>query len=201
MQQAAAADNDEGLLLSRPREHVDVTLRGVQLKYVLQLAASDAYDLDPSWTILQAVDRFARPRSKEFETCLFDLVPAPHTGRPCYFVSHTWSRRLGDLLDLLRDHFEGVGVDPADAFIWLDLFCINQHPYTGTDPQGLQNDDVLNLARVLQATDQTLFCLDEQLTSLTRAWCLVSSPSDRAGRRGRATVGGTEGRSTPDLGP
>lgn len=98
------------------------------------------------------------------------VLPA---GRPSYFISHTWSRPIQQLLQLLTAHF-GVS-DPsepaaASAIIWLDIFAINQHPYE--DRGCLGNDDVANLARVVAATDRTLLCLDEDCVVLTRIWCL-----------------------------
>ena len=150
---------------------MDVTERGVTLRFLLQLV--DGRVVDGSWTIQQVVDRYVRPMTVTSTCCLYDVVPEPSCpGRPQYFVSHTWSRKMSDLLQLLKDHFH---VDaPSDAaagvMLWLDIVAINQHPY---EAKGcLLNDDVANLAKVVGATERTLFTLDAACVSLSRIWCL-----------------------------
>lgn len=82
------------------------------------------------------------------------------------------SRRLSDLLALLKAHFKVAAADDpaAQVLIWLDVFAINQTPYA--DRGCLQEDDVANLGKVVRATERTLFCLDGDCVSLTRIWCL-----------------------------
>lgn len=82
------------------------------------------------------------------------------------------SRTVAALLALLKAHFKAsVSSGPAaQVLIWLDIFAINQHPYT--DGGALLNDDVANLAKVVAATERTLFCLDSRCTVLSRIWCL-----------------------------
>ena len=170
---AANAPPPASLLCSQARAGVEVTERGVTLRFLLQLV--DGGEVDGSWTIQQVVDRYVRPRTAAFKCCLYDVVPAASCpGQPQYFVSHTWSRKLSDLLQLLKDHFH-VGSSPgsddaASVVLWLDIVAINQHPYE--DKGCLLNDDVANLAKVVAATERTLFCLDAQCVVLTRIWCL-----------------------------
>ena len=61
------------------------------------------------------------------------------------------SRRLGDLLALLKSHFKVTASSDAVAsvLLWLDIVAINQHPYQ--DKGCLLNDDVANLAKVCVA--------------------------------------------------
>ena len=149
---------------------MDVTQRGITLRFLLQLVESGA--VDATLTIQQVVDCFVRPTTAGSMCCLFDMVPPPSTGLPQFFVSHTWSRRLGDLLHMLKSHFkvEAPNDIGAGVLLWLDVVAINQHPYK--DRGALLNDDVANLAKVVRATEKTLFCLDECCTSLSRIWCL-----------------------------
>ena len=161
----------KSMLCAQARASVDVTERGVTLRFLLQLVEGGA--VDGSWTIQQVVDRYVRPMTATSKCCLYDVVPEPSCpGHPQYFVSHTWSRKMNDLLKLLKDHFH---VDaPSDAaagvVLWLDIVAINQHPY---EAKGcLLNDDVANLAKVVGATERTLFILDAECVSLSRIWCL-----------------------------
>ena len=157
-------------LLCDPRPLVDVTQPGVTLRYLLELL--DLGLVADSWTIQDVVDKVVRPKTAATKCCLFDLVPSLHTASPQYFVSHTWSRKYSDLMKLLKTHFNvTVSTDAAAGMVlWLDIIAINQHPYTSKGV--LLNADVANLAKVVKATEKTLFCLDEECTSLTRIWCL-----------------------------
>ena len=102
---AAAAARSATLLCTLPRASVGVTERGVTLRFLLQLVVGGL--VDGSWTIQQVVDRYVRPRTAATKCCLHDVVPEPScTGHPQYFVSHTWSSKIGDLLQLLKSHFQ-----------------------------------------------------------------------------------------------
>ena len=140
------------------------------LRYLLELL--DLGLVAQTWTIQDVVDKFVRPKTAASKCCLFDVVPQHYTALPKYFVSHTWSRKYVDLMKLLKTHFAVKKSCDAAAgvVLWLDIVAINQHPY---EAKGcLLNDDVANLAKVVKATDKTLFCLDANCTSLSRIWCL-----------------------------
>ncbi len=148
-------------------------MRGVALSHFKRLVNGGRHgeiEVQPSWTVQECVDLFVRPSSRDACCCLFDLVPAECTGRPTYFISHTWSRTLEALLALLEGHLSPNVLRGEDPLIWLDIYAINQHPYVGRGQ--LKNEDVANLARVIGATEVTLFCLDSQCVALTRIWCL-----------------------------
>jgi len=93
-----------GLFLERPEASVDVTQRGVSLAYLEQVVAAGKIQRD--WSIQEAVDRFVRPFTSSFKCPLHSMVPAQHRGLPRFFVSHTWSGKVGDLLRLLLQHSE-----------------------------------------------------------------------------------------------
>lgn len=152
-----------------------VTERGVKLSYLLYLSTT----FDDTMTIAEIVDKIVRPRTESQRCCMWRVLPAEHVGKPTFFISHTWSRRLCDLLTILTTHF-GIDYTPGavssgpdmgpSPLIWLDILAINQHPYL--DPKGLLLDDVAALSDVIKATESTLFCLDQKGIVLTRIWCL-----------------------------
>lgn len=163
-------------LLRRPAGPSDVRQRGVRLSYLLHLSRT----VDSRLTIAEVVEQVIRPRTQDDKCCYWDVIPKQHTGPPAFFISHTWSRQLRDLLTILTAHF-GIEYDPEAAeepysdegsspLVWLDILAINQWPYV--DAKGLLVDDVSNLANVIKATDKTLFCLDDKGVVLTRIWCL-----------------------------
>eukprot|EP00798_Chlamydomonas_sp_ICE-L_P026142 gene26142-11862_t len=88
-----------GLLLERPATTVDVTQRGVTLSYLEQVVTAGL--IKPDWTIQESVDLFVRPFTSANKCPLHSMVPAQHKGLPRFFVSHTWSGKVGDLLQLL----------------------------------------------------------------------------------------------------
>ena len=145
------------VMLSEPRSFVDVTMRGVTLHFLQQLASSSQVG-GGSWTIQEVVDRYVRPKTTAFKCCLFDIIPLAYTGRPRFFISHTWSRKLGDLVQLLHQHFTSDdGALAGEVVLWLDIVAINQHPY---ESKGcLLNDDVANLARVI--SDFCCYCMNQ----------------------------------------
>ena len=162
------------MLCSEPRPATDVTQRGMRLSFLRRLVNSSA--IPAAWTIQETVDRFVRPQTATHLCCLFDVLPAEETGSPTYFISHTWSRKVGELLALLESHFQdaapgtaatadataatgmsggqkqahGAGREAAgsqrDVVVWLDTVAINQHPYTARGC--LLEDDVTHLAKV-----------------------------------------------------
>ncbi|EFJ40045.1 hypothetical protein VOLCADRAFT_100240 [Volvox carteri f. nagariensis] len=52
------------------------------------------------------------------------------------------------------------------VFVWCDIFAINQHPGQ------VQADDLAQLKDCVEASHQTLLCLDDKGLVLTRIWCL-----------------------------
>ena len=125
-----------------------------------------------AWTIQDVVNKFVRPKTAATKCCLFDLVPERYVARPHFFVSHTWSRKYIDLMRM-RKTYLGVNSSSdaaAGVILWLDIIAINQHPYK--DRGCLSNKDVDNLAKVVHATDRTLFCLDKECVALSRIWCI-----------------------------
>ncbi|GIL86068.1 hypothetical protein Vretifemale_14319 [Volvox reticuliferus] len=52
------------------------------------------------------------------------------------------------------------------VFVWCDIFAINQHPGQ------VQADDLAQLKDCVEASNQTLLCLDDKGLVLTRIWCL-----------------------------
>ena len=152
---------------------VDVTHRGVSLRYLLELL--DLGIVARNWTIQDVVDKVVRPKTAATKCCLFDVVPSRHTADPQYFVSHTWSRKYADLMTLLKTHFNVTGSTDAAAgvVLWLDIVALNQYPYEEAGACLLDEDaDVDVVEKVVQATERTLLCLDPGCEALRRSWCL-----------------------------
>lgn len=99
-------------MLDTARADVDVTKRGVRLGYLVRLM-SEALP-DAAATIADVVEKVVRPATFKYRyvcatvntllehqhvqawvrvcvcrCCMFNIIPAEHTGPPQYFISHT----------------------------------------------------------------------------------------------------------------
>ena len=92
--------------------------------------------------------------------------PAASVGKPTHFVSHAWARRFGHLVRSLQAYF--AGAVPAEVFVWLDIFAINQD----TGRAMVELDDGKTLARVIELSAATLVVLEGDAFALSRLWCL-----------------------------
>ena len=92
--------------------------------------------------------------------------PAASVGKPTHFVSHAWARRFGHLVRSLQAYF--AGAVPAEVFVWLDIFAINQD----TGRAMVELDDGKTLARVVELSAATLVVLEGDAFALSRLWCL-----------------------------
>ena len=169
------------LLHKVPRElQQEVHKRGVAVAFLLRLADAPGV-IDPSWTIQNVVDKFIRPMTIKHNCSLHDLIPIEFRGLPSVFVSHTWSRKYVGLMEMISS------LD-LDCFVWLDICCLNQNAYNKENrpsASGLHHDDKDNLQKAIEGTKMTLFCLDDELTSITRIWCMFEVwQAFRAGKGG-----------------
>ncbi|KAK3271472.1 hypothetical protein CYMTET_20179 [Cymbomonas tetramitiformis] len=120
-------------------------------------------------TTREVVERCVQP-----DTCSQGVDGAPYThlphvqahcGRPTFFVSHVWSGSFSALVALLSAATEGD--DPAQVFVWLDVFAVNQNSDEGPDLAALNQS--------LRASQRgTLVLLDGACGTLplSRVWCV-----------------------------
>ncbi|KAL6759441.1 hypothetical protein V8C86DRAFT_2575256 [Haematococcus lacustris] len=117
---------------------------------------------------------------------LWNLIPDPYCAQPDYYIIHTWSDSLVDVVrqvvDHLRPHADTAeGAPPprplhevlAETFVWLDLVAVMQHMTS----QLAQNGPDLSETRanLLGCRLGSLAVMGMQLTPLTRAWCMYES--------------------------
>lgn len=79
-QQAAPLASVPDILQPQPGAPVDVTQRGVSLKFLAHMVASGA--VDATLSMHQVMEAYVKPRTKAHNCCLFDLVPKESTGKP-----------------------------------------------------------------------------------------------------------------------
>lgn len=91
-------------------------------------------------------------------------------------MGHHRSRKLSDLLALLKSYFQikSAADEGSDVLIWLDIFACNQNPYAG-GARALQEDIIEGMSEAIKAADRTLLCLDSECVVLSRIWCAAAS--------------------------
>lgn len=53
---------------------------------------------------------------------------ADNVGDATHMLSYSWTYAIGDIVDALVDFCDSNGLDPKRTYIWMDCFCVNQHP-------------------------------------------------------------------------
>ncbi|XRB09285.1 EF-hand domain-containing protein [Pycnococcus provasolii] len=116
------------------------------------------------------VECFVRPRARKEHASYAQADNLP-VGAPTYFVSHAWSSGFVDLVKSVTGAL--AGATPADTYVWLDIFAINQDDTGGIFSAMHELDDGRTLAGTIATSRATLVVLDKDLVvPLTRLWCL-----------------------------
>ena len=97
-----------------------------------------------------------------------DTVANPELllGPAQYYISHSWKCCFVDLVDIIA-HFVSTRVPRAElesTFVWLDCFCVNQHPPDGRFIPPFV--DLLAMKEVISSCEKTLLVLDKDGTTL-----------------------------------
>ena len=92
------------------------------------------------------------------------------TGESDLFLSHTWSYRFRDLLDIIET-FEAQSQPERTVYYWFDIFVMNQHSEEELGQQQLLE----NLRASVRAPNRVLLAMDSwrDPSPLSRVWCLL----------------------------
>ena len=93
----------------------------------------------------------------------------PSVGKSSYFISHSWSYRFLDLLQVLENFEAKLPLDRPTQFYWFDVFVMNQW-----SPDEIGSDLRATLQRSIETPGRLLLCLDSwrDPAPLARCWCL-----------------------------
>lgn len=118
------------LLISRPSSHVSAPCQCQSALVRVSCSTSLIGDTCRSPASVQVV----KPLTKFFQCSYVELLRAggdsgpkgsgPPVARANVFVSHAWKRPF---LDMVAAAESRLGADSAPVFIWVDIFCLNQH--------------------------------------------------------------------------
>ncbi|GBG26444.1 Kinesin light chain 3 [Hondaea fermentalgiana] len=105
-----------------------------------------------------------------------EAVGAASTGT---YVSAAHDTTMDGVVDALLHHFADQGIPSSRAYVWIDVFCINQSQLLGRKSGGTlvasrNNAFLSNLAPAMKKFDNTALVVDswDAPQALTRAWCV-----------------------------
>jgi tetratricopeptide (TPR) repeat protein len=117
---------------------------------------------------------FIIPWTKDHKTSYLEIVRErdPHRIRSAhYLISHCWKSPFLDLLDALRNYFDGKDLD--DIIIWLDIISFNQHLDHSLTAEWLNNI----FRPAVYEIGHTVLVLStwKDPAPLHRSWCLLET--------------------------
>jgi hypothetical protein len=94
------------------------------------------------------------------------------------FASHTWSGKFHDLVEALSAWCTENKVKEEDTFVWIDIFCMDQHDEQPTHAHLVENfkhliEKISKAVIVLEPWPQDINAIREHVPVwATRIWCL-----------------------------
>eukprot|EP00798_Chlamydomonas_sp_ICE-L_P018513 gene18513-25015_t len=143
---------------AKPAKHVAHDQLGVSAEYLRRLAEFTE-DFFPEASTSEFVCKALLPLTAKRKARLHDFIPVELTGKPHYYVVHSWQAPFHDLIN--------QGDSLKDVYVWLDLVALSQH-------QAFNATTDLSHVRELVSvcTQGALVMVDTGLSLLDRAWCL-----------------------------
>mmetsp|Transcript_24372 Transcript_24372/g.29543 ORF Transcript_24372/g.29543 Transcript_24372/m.29543 type:complete len:682 (-) Transcript_24372:396-2441(-) len=182
---------------TRKRKEDEEFIRGVSLKFLHRFLNTRKEEIG-NLTTKDVVECIIKPETAELKSRYLlkieeDLEDAAQndlyylhgemTGKANMFVSHCWDYKFADLVETLARLEDKIfrkklseergftfNEKAKDIYIWLDIFCINQH-----DPSILCSpESTLRMRESVQEIGQTILVLTpfDRPKALQRTWCL-----------------------------
>lgn len=139
-------------------------------------------------TMYDLVKHFILPKTRDRSCSYVEQAYGKHhhdhglPRPPKWFVSHTWSDSIVDLVHNVQQHSadrSGQEEEPENATYWICAFAMNQHAVGArvvADLDKLSDDSLLQDPRltrqVLEVTDGMLAVVDKKDVFFSRIWCL-----------------------------
>lgn len=107
-------------------------------------------------TTRDIVNKIIIPITFNNKKCFIDLIPEQYKGKPEFFVSHAWD-------DIFYYGIDNLIIKPFNMFLWIDIFCINQH---------LNDIDIKNILTQVLENVNSLLIKGESNIIYERLWFL-----------------------------
>jgi hypothetical protein len=145
-----------------------ISLRYLQDEFIAQCGGRNALE-NKSTTDL--CNQYILPITQPYQCSFCDLLQAHHHYAYHHtadvFISHAWSYKFLDVIDILCDHFQGQD----DVVIWFDVFSNNQHHGPMMDHnwwQTIFHDAMAKIGYMVMVLSPW-----EDPEPLKRAWCCI----------------------------
>lgn len=93
-------------------------IQGVSYEWLCEF-----FSLYKNLTTRDIVNKIIIPKTLNNQKPYLYMIPENHKGNPDYFVTHAWDDIFSNGLNRLKPIF----LKPSLVFLWIDIFCINQH--------------------------------------------------------------------------
>eukprot|EP00937_MAST-01D_sp_MAST-1D-sp2_P001703 g1703.t1 len=154
---------------------IPLCCRGVSLRFLK--AFIEQKGVGSRMTTAEVCDNIIKPTTVRAKCSYYDMLQVldrahpgeqPWAGRSSYFLSHSWSYRFVELINIIET-FESQSQPEHTVYYWFDIFVMNQHDKNEM-ARLLSNlqDSVRTPGKLLLAVDSW-----KEPTALTRAWCLL----------------------------
>ncbi|GAX84101.1 hypothetical protein CEUSTIGMA_g11524.t1 [Chlamydomonas eustigma] len=137
-----------------------VSLLGVQYSVLLQFAANIQNDVSTQ----EVVHNHIMKQTSDQKNRYLDIISDTAIEVPEFYVIHPWSMNFKGLVDVLGSYFSSCKLHPEEAYIWIDIFCVNHHNMP------LCPTDFSTVGEVIGKCTKTLFVLDEEGKALSQEW-------------------------------
>lgn len=118
----------------------------------------------------QLVRQTILPATVLARACYASILPETEVGAPSVYIVHCWQEPFRQLVQTLYEYLcVEEGLAPEETYVWLDVFCLNQH----TVASGEFREDQLPVFRsAMSDATQVVVCIDSRGELLSRLWCL-----------------------------
>eukprot|EP00937_MAST-01D_sp_MAST-1D-sp2_P008261 g8261.t1 len=152
---------------------VPLARRGVSLAFLRSVAEQKG--VGARTTTAEVCEAIVKPITMAAACAYYELIWHDDSVRAAEeggtsVLSHTWSYRFRDLLDIIET-FESQSQPEHTVYYWFDIFVMNQHSEEELGQQQLLE----NLRASVRAPKRVLLAIDSwrDPSPLTRVWCLL----------------------------
>lgn len=143
--------------------------RGVPLSYLLRFynyTLSSSCSLGPDPSTSEVVEEVIKRDTLAHKCSYVQLTGVP-TGKPSFFISHTWSQPFRYIVKCLQQRLDG---SDSESIVWLDIFALNQHQAGSVAAEKQLMCDLEDLQNLVSQTDRLLVVMDPAGMIFNRAW-------------------------------
>lgn len=162
--------------LEKNLPEVPVEEQGLSLEFLREFIAEYGLDHGSTATTAHVCSEVVIKTTVERGCTLVEMVRPDLRGRVTHFISHPWDNLFKYTVSALMEACEAWEAETGQkAYVWLDVFAINQHKMQRQEYTKEDIGDMLHRAvNVAQATLACLYPWREPLY-IGRAWCLYEA--------------------------